>query len=247
MKIHVLSDLHLEFSPFVFEPVDADLCVIAGDVSPHKQDVVALVEEVEKHYPVVFVPGNHEYYPDYNESYGEPIAVVDAWYRNAIGRSFYQMDVRNIADIRVAGCTLWTDFFNRDAHVMRQAQRLMPDYSLLLLEDNLLYTPSRAADLHSEMRGFLSNIKADIVVTHHAPSRKSTGPEFTGSAISGCFVNDMEDVIVQTGARLWIHGHTHDATNYFVDNCRVVCNPRGYQGEGDMEATGFDASLVVEI
>ena len=26
---------------------------------------------------------------------------------------------------------------------------------------------------------------------------------------------------------LWVDGHTHDSFDYQVDNCRVVCNPRG--------------------
>lgn len=32
MRIHVLSDLHLEFGPFDFPKIDADLVVLAGDV-----------------------------------------------------------------------------------------------------------------------------------------------------------------------------------------------------------------------
>jgi len=247
MKIQVLSDLHLEYSPFCFEPVDADLCVIAGDVSPQMHDVVALIEEIKKHYPVVFVPGNHEYYPTYRECYGEPISQVDAWYRNTIGRAFFQQDVRRIEGKTIAGCTLWTDFFNCNVDAMRVAQRQMPDFSLILVEPRQPFTPSLAAGLHKEMRNFLCRTKADVIVTHHAPSRKSIGTDFTGHALNSCFVNDMEDVIIKTGARLWVHGHTHDATSYFVNDCRVLCNPRGYQGKGYLEQTGFDPRLVVQI
>lgn len=170
MKIHVLSDLHIDEEPFAFEPVNADLCIIAGDVSPRREDVVSVVHAIQRHYPVVFVPGNHEYYPDAHEDYGTPIQVVDAYYRRVLGQSFYQMDARTIGNLRIAGCTLWTDFFGRDGEAMSLAESVMPDFSILLAEDRQLFTTRRAADLHNRMRTFLKETKADVVVTHHAPT-----------------------------------------------------------------------------
>jgi hypothetical protein len=41
---------------------------------------------------------------------------------------------------------------------------------------------------------------------------------------------------------LWIHGHTHAASDYRSPT-RVVCNPRGYA----REQSGFRAALVVTI
>lgn len=246
MKVQILSDLHLEAAAFTFDPADADLCIIAGDVSPCKDDVVAFIRRVEEYYPAILVPGNHEYYP-YLDAYGEPIQATDAWYRNTLGTAFYQMDCRIIQGFRVAGCTLWTNFFGRDDRAMRIANWVMTDFSVLLAESNLLFTPKHAADLHDKMRAFLANTKAEIVVTHHAPSRQSIGERFATSDFNGCFANDMEDVITQTGARLWVHGHTHDAKDYVVNGCRVVCNPRGYQGGGYCELTGFNPRLVVEV
>lgn len=32
MKLHVLSDLHLEFAEFIPEPIAADVIVLAGDI-----------------------------------------------------------------------------------------------------------------------------------------------------------------------------------------------------------------------
>ena len=34
MRIHVLSDLHLEFGPFSMPKVEADVVVLAGDTQP---------------------------------------------------------------------------------------------------------------------------------------------------------------------------------------------------------------------
>ena len=46
----------------------------------------------------------------------------------------------------------------------------------------------------------------------------------------------------RSGARLWIHGHTHAPCNYTVGETQVICNPRGYPGES---GNGFDLELVV--
>ena len=60
MKIHVLSDLHLEFQGFSPTSHDADVVVLAGDI-----DLLARgVEWANKTFdcPVIYVAGNHEYY-----------------------------------------------------------------------------------------------------------------------------------------------------------------------------------------
>jgi predicted phosphodiesterase len=49
------------------------------------------------------------------------------------------------------------------------------------------------------------------------------------------------------GARLWIHGHTHDSFDYRLDGTRVVCNPRGYAKDGANENPLFDAGFMIEI
>jgi hypothetical protein len=28
--------------------------------------------------------------------------------------------------------------------------------------------------------------------------------------------------------KFWFHGHMHDSIDYQVGECRVLCNPRGY-------------------
>src|SRR5882762_4889592 len=59
MKLHVLSDLHLTVNAFDAPSTDADVVVLAGDVARPDQ-AIAWASELAK--PVVYVPGNHEYY-----------------------------------------------------------------------------------------------------------------------------------------------------------------------------------------
>ncbi|MFP3434621.1 metallophosphoesterase family protein, partial [Paraburkholderia sp. SIMBA_061] len=63
MKIRVLSDLHLESDqPEIIPHADADLVVLAGDIHNHAEGLRWAAETFDGAVPVVYVPGNHEYY-----------------------------------------------------------------------------------------------------------------------------------------------------------------------------------------
>jgi predicted phosphodiesterase len=61
MKIRILSDLHLEFRHWTPPEADADVIVLAGDIHVG----IHGVEWARRSFPlnpVVYVPGNHEFY-----------------------------------------------------------------------------------------------------------------------------------------------------------------------------------------
>ena len=61
MKIHILSDLPLEFEVFELPEVGADVVVLEGDVDlKHRGLYWAVKTFGEK--PVIYVLGNHEFY-----------------------------------------------------------------------------------------------------------------------------------------------------------------------------------------
>lgn len=62
MRIQVLSDLHLEHSDYSATLAsDTDLVVLAGDISVGTAGVIWAKEQFPG-LPVLYVPGNHEYY-----------------------------------------------------------------------------------------------------------------------------------------------------------------------------------------
>lgn len=69
-----------------------------------------------------------------------------------------------------------------------------------------------------------------VIVGHHTPSHRSIHERFRGDKImNGGFSSQLDDYIsYRPQIKLWIHGHTHDPFDYMIDQCRVVCNPRGY-------------------
>ena len=82
------------------------------------------------------------------------------------------------------------------------------------------------------------------MITHHAPSKRSIPLEFQTDILSAAYASSLDAFVESSGARLWIHGHLHQAQDYFIGNTRVICNPRGYPDE---IVTGFSNSLTLEI
>lgn len=61
MKLHVLSDLHLEFADFTPASNTADVIVLAGDIGLRAEGVTW----ARKSFPqqeIIYVAGNHEFY-----------------------------------------------------------------------------------------------------------------------------------------------------------------------------------------
>lgn len=86
-----------------------------------------------------------------------------------------------------------------------------------------------------------------VVISHHAPHRRSVHERFAGSALNACFVSELEQRILAWQPALWLHGHMHDSSDYYIGATRVLCNPRGYTRGGKAENTNFDPYLTFTI
>ena len=104
MKLHILSDLHVEFGDFVIPDVSADIVILAGDTHVGTRGVRwALDQKTEV--PVIYVLGNHEFYQ--NKFPG----LIDDLKREAEGTHVHVLenDVFELGGFRFFGCTLWSD------------------------------------------------------------------------------------------------------------------------------------------
>ena len=266
MKLHILSDLHLEL--FKFEPdpaavAAADVIVLAGDI--HKgTKAIPWARQAFPDKPIVYVAGNHEYYDNYW------FLLVDDMREQARLHNvhFLENDAVTINDFRFLGATLWTDFeFNavsRKSQNMRLIESEMSDYMLIdpALKVGQPYTRLRAVQTLERHQASIAWLKAElpkgdpektVVVTHHYPHKNSCAPKWAKDPINAAFGSNIElDVLL--GATLWVHGHTHDSFDYRVKRAdrsvRVVCNPRGYPPNGrrnSWENDAFNPALLVEL
>lgn len=254
MKLHILSDLHLGFQPMEAPHTDADVVVLAGDIG-RPQEAAAWAQGLRK--PVVYVPGNHEFY-------GSSLAdTVGALRRLCHGTSVHVLDDDALVldGVRFLGSTLWTDFRlfgegERQILAMAEALRFMNDFRRIrtgVPPADAVLQPQDTADLFATHARWLDaqlstpHPGPSVVVTHHAPSPLSIHPRFAGSALNASFVSNAEHLLGAQRACLWIHGHTHDSFDYRLHGTRVVCNPRGYARNGVAENPRFNPLLAIEI
>ena len=230
MKLHVLNDLHIEFEDFAPPATDADVVVLAGDIG------VGLggqrwAETRFPDKPVIYVPGNHEFYH-------HDIALMDALKAEAPDNVYVLNDDQVIIDgVRFLGSTLWTDFalFGEADRffAMQTARQGMTDFSIIS-NDGRRFTPEDAIRLHTASREWLATMLAEpfdgttVVVTHHAPSSRSVHPRYAHDLLTPAFASNLENLMDGDRAALWIHGHMHESFDDEVYGTRVVCNPRGY-------------------
>jgi hypothetical protein len=253
MKLNILSDLHLNVAPMDAPGTDADVVVLAGDIA-RPSAAVAWARNFPQ--PVLYVPGNHEFYG------GSIVGTLKQLKELCAVTSIRLLDDEEcvIGGVRFLGSTLWTDFMllgageQRDQAIL-EAQRFMRDFTRIRTDDEAPgpFTPDDAAARFRTHAAWLAGKLAErhagptVVITHHAPSRLSIHPRFEGSLLNPCFVSAAEHLVDGSRARLWVHGHTHDSFDYVLNGTRVVCNPRGYAMNGVNENACFDASLVVEV
>ena len=253
MKLNVLSDLHLSLGALEIPENDADAVILAGDIARPREAASWALGFAK---PVLYVPGNHEFYG------GSIAGTVDELKRLCAGTNIHVLDNDEVVieGVRFLGTTLWTDFMvfgegEKRAAAIQEAQRLMRDFSKIRIGEapEVLFTPAASAALFNLHAAWLDSRLAEpyagvtVVITHHAPSRRSIHPKFADSLLNACFVSDAERLIDGSRARLWIHGHTHDSFDYFLNGTRVLCNPRGYPKDGVNENPLFDANFLVEI
>lgn len=253
-KVQILSDLHNEFYG-TMNPIpdivktDADIIILAGDIDKGVKGVKWAVEQSEKlGKPIVYVPGNHEYY---GYDYVQLLAEM-RW--EALGTDVYLMDndMDVIEGVRVIGTTLWTDY-NADpatsqAKAMQIVGEALNDHFLITYNEKK-FTTDIALELHKDSLEFLkeelavSTTLPTVVVTHHGPSTLCQHKKFPLSPISTGFHSDLGDLVGK--ADLWVYGHTHSNLDTVVHGTRLVANQFGYAFREEMQ--DFNPDFIVEV
>lgn len=268
MKFAIGSDFHLDINqdhPFDLEADKDAFYLCCGDTSgePEFRDKW-LVRQAERGYRGAFVLGNHQVYHIFIKSIQDMHAELHNMFNSCDnGFKFLENDtIYFLADnILLIGCTLWTDFTaDGDATIAGNiAQTRMNDYGWKCFKDGDEIRKLHWADTVTFNNKSMEYIRQTIdeykqkhpdikvvLMTHHAPSRKSLDARFVNSVLAPAFVSNLEHFILGTPEiKLWAHGHLHDACDYKIGECRIVCNPRGYLYHG--EGGDFNTNLIVEI
>lgn len=249
MRLHVLSDLHLEQAEFTPPPTDSDVVILAGDTAPGTAGVEWAAASFGSR-PVIYLAGNHEFY-----GYELP-GLIDDLRAAAEGTCVHvlERDELVLDGVRFLGCTLWTAFDSageeRRDGTMGFAERVVNDYRFIRSSSGEVLRAQETLELHRASRAWLSERLAarhdgpTVVVTHHVPHYARRSDSLVVQALAGSIVSDLDELIGAEHQALWIYGHNHRPADIMVGGARLLSNPRGYPRE---RIGGFDPGLVIEL
>lgn len=231
--------------------------ILAGDIWEGTRCLMHAEESwmaklAERYRYVICVLGNHDYW-------GENLTKFPTKFKNMLKdlhlNNVYLLDNEtiNLEGVRFVGGTMWTDFNNLDPFTLWRAKDYMNDYRYIRVGDN--YRKLLSDDIVREHRKarfeIFNNAKKDentrkiVCVTHHSPSFQSMGEQFkhVGDA-NGYYHSELGNEIVDTEIDYWIHGHTHNPTDYMIGNTRIINNATGYY---PFESTLYEPDFLITI
>jgi Icc-related predicted phosphoesterase len=254
LTLGYVSDLHLEVSPstaldrvqLLAEAMeDVDVLVIAGDFSsdfPWRTATALVVQSLQTRLltlcermgdiPVVYVPGNHEFYRSSFDEINLQLQDIDELVDNL---HVLNDGASRIHGQRFVGTTLW--FPHRCV-----------DVDMRLQDFEAIADASRQIEQRGRQTAeFLMNRlqRGDVVVTHHLPAWECVEARYEGHSINRFYVHNVRPLIEDVKPKLWIHGHSHSSLDMQIGETRVVRNPYGY--EGYETNPNFDWGARVEI
>lgn len=250
-KLWILSDLHLETIPYPYsfapKRPDFDILVAAGDIwESDFQRGLEFLRRMAGHSPVVFVPGNHEFWND-----TIPSGMKKA--RHQAKKFDITMPIDAPAVIK--GCTfvgaaLWSDYEQCEDAL----DHSRPTGERVFIKDGASFHPITPTDLRQLHNKDLKSVEEGIaafnpdkplvVVTHHAPHPESLPEAIRGSWAAGNSASDLSHLTDTGRASLWIHGHIHASCDFIrPGGTRIVCNPAG----NGFSNSAFNEGLVIEV
>ena len=225
MKLHIVSDLRLEFGDCLVPPGGADVLILAGDIHVGDNATEWLKIAMKRYEHVIYVLGNHEFYH-------RNMMKVRKWWQDTMEYhpNLWVLDnTRTVIDgVQFLGTTLWTD----------TEKWGLNDFHIIQYTDKKAFTPWHATMEHKFATEFLAEKLAEpgwektVVVTHHAPIPECVHPKWRGHELNGLFHGNLNWLINEYQPVLWVHGHMHDDHDFKYNKTRIVCNPRGYKGYG---------------
>ena len=250
MKIRILSDLHLEIgmTKQVYEELDEDVVVLAGDISSK----IELYQEYTKDItvPIIAIPGNHEFYGHEFHSHLSKLREAGYLYN----------EIKLIDDVYFVCGTGWSDFklyggLSADRHAFTAGQYIN-DFRHIRKKANVLgqdhfrtWKPVDCAREHDAYTEFLdlaidiTRGKKTVVVSHFLPLGQCISSKYEGSEVNAYFASDLSYYMHEFSG-IWVHGHTHDSLDFKYGNMRILCNPHGY---GNENAKEFNQDLIIEV
>lgn len=269
MRIHYMSDLHLEAQGFPARMPEGDVLVIAGDLChaccfeadaadgyniKQRDRVLPVIDAARKNFAhVLLIAGNHEHYGSVLDE------TVPKLRRGLPGVTVLDNDAVDIGPVRFFGATLWTDFKGRSAAGMDAVRKRCGEFFFVKMRDRdpegretlRKFRPEDALAAfdvaRDSLRSCLATGKPTVVISHHAPSLKGLNPHHASGDLDAAYASDLDAMIEALDTvPVWIHGHTHIRRRYKIGRTEIRTDARGFDGR-DFGARQFTGQSFFEL
>jgi Icc-related predicted phosphoesterase len=271
MRIHYMSDLHLEAQGFRARMPEGDVLIIAGDLChadcfeadaadgykiKQRDRVMRMIDAALTNFAhVLLVAGNHEHY---GSIFDETVPKL----RRALpGVTVLDNETVDIGQVRFFGTTLWSDYRDHSVACMDAVRKSCGEFFFVKKRgrdeagQNTLrkFRPEDALAAFDtaleSLRACLAQAdgKPTVIITHHAPSLKGLNPLYAVDAVSAAYASDLDAVIERfENVPAWIHGHTHIRRIYRIGGVQIRTDARGFDGR-DLAARSFTGQSFFEM
>lgn len=245
---------------------NVDLVILAGDIgygyksAPsnsfnstsryNRENIFSYCEQVHQYLgvPVLFIPGNHEYYHSDFSKVNDELSTYIAQGVHILMNNDYVIHGEK-KSLRILGTTLWTgfDICGDGEKNKKYCKRAINDFRVIKNGNDILTPNDIEKEYHKSKEWIYKNLEEKfdgktIVVTHFPPSNKSLNPDYTfekAGHYSGfwetqsyfCSNIDLDYVSSLQDELIWVYGHDHYSQNWQYKNIEFKSCQYGYPGE----------------
>lgn len=226
-----------------------DYLIVAGDIGHNILQNIHILKVLKEEYykEIIITLGNHDYF-----LIGVNI-LIDARTKALKEKSLYLKNNIFVLDgtivaldgVKFGGAMGWYN----NAYIVKNRANLMGIHPInkfnsinKMLQDMWQYHPDYKGtlldcfdELFEEQYTKLKAVhqSCDVMVSHFNPTTQmefqTKGWEKDPTTSFFCF--DGEDLAIQTTAKLWIYGHTHERKTYIWHNKKFITSALGYKSE----------------
>jgi Icc-related predicted phosphoesterase len=251
IKIAYGSDFHFERYPvdtnlsfinsWKFEPYTTHI-VIAGDMHVGVYNVIMVLDfiwDIHK-IPIIYVPGNHEYYQNSFVSFDHDLYQYkkDGHY-NVLLREYCINE--NVLFVGAQGVS---DGSYEEIPGLPIKESNYADFWMTtdFKETYKIYGAEDRRYIKSILSG--TSCEHKVVVTHNPPHPYCIDEKYKRDVNNGMFVNDYSDILIDNTPDIWICGHTHSKFKKEVNKTLILCNPYGYEFESSSKQWEWEYAYI---